>query len=464
MSRGDQSALAALDSEEARRSANPRDDVRLAGILLKSSPTAEQKEEARRLIRRAIDGFGQVAIDYPNDLMRRVDALDGYGQAIMACSNVPDFALEIDELNRRHTVEIPKFLAAFPDSTDGQWWTASLYRGWAKCLYPYGNHLPMAQRAFTNAIEIYEKLSVTESSKLPSVWLYLVDTYLYLADIQWRLSGLEAAGPAFRRAMEIFEEHTAELEAGTPDKEYQAIAIDYVCIADFLVATEREEEAAEYVRKATLAAARRVTDAAQSAEVCFYLGLMQLRVGDHDGYRATCKTLADLPFTTASDPTKGNTVLVWILASDALADMSLVVKRAEEFAASNSLGYRHTDLFHLGAAHLRAGDYNQAAQLLQQSIDVYPSDRALPPGFRTINWQRLFLAMTKWRQGQRDEARQLLAEAQAAIDEQLQPPSPRMEFRLYTDVLRREAEKLIKPKEADEAVENKTRTSNAPKQ
>jgi tetratricopeptide (TPR) repeat protein len=255
--------------------------------------------------------------------------------------------------------------------------------------------------------------------------------------------------------MEIFEEHTAELEAGTPDKEFQAIAIDYVCIADFLVATERKDQAAEFVRKATLAAARRVTDAAQSAEACFYLGLMQLRVGDHDGYRATCKALADLPFTTASDPTKGNTVLVWILAPDALADMSLVVKRAEEFAASNSLGYRHIDLFQWGAAHLRAGDYNRAAQLLEQSIDAYPSDATLPPGFATINWQRLFLAITKWRQGQPDEARQLLAEAQAAIDEQLQPPSPRMEFRGVTEALRREAEELIEPKTADEAVENK---------
>ncbi len=461
MSRGDQSAMAALDSEEARRSANPSDDVRLAGILLKSSPTAEQKEEARRLIRRATEAFGQVPIDYPNDLDRRIHALDGYGKAIMACADVPDFANEIDELNRRHAEEIPQFLAAFPDSSDGQWWTASLYRGWAKSLYPYGNYLPTAERAFTNAIDILEKLSVAEPSKLPAVWLYLVDTYLYLGDIKWRLSGLEDAEPAYRRAIDIFAERTAELEAGTPDREYQAIVIDYLCIADFLAANERSDQAAEFVRKATQTlAAGRVTDAAQSAEACFYVGLLQLRLGDHAGYRATCKALADLPFTTASDSTKGNTILVWILAPDALADMSLVVKRAEAFAVSNSLGYHHIDLFQWGAAHLRAGDYNRAAQLLEQSIDVYPSDSPLPPGFATINWQRLFLAMTKWRQGQPDEARQLLAEAQAAIDEQLQPPSPRMEFRLYTEVLRREAEALIKPKETDEAVENKEKSSS----
>ena len=72
--------------------------------------------------------------------------------------------------------------------------------------------------------------------------------------------------------------------------------------------------------------------------------------------------------------------------------------------------------------------------------------------------------MTKWKQGQRDEARRLLAEALPAVDEQIQTPSTWSHMRAIAEILRREAVALIKPNEADEAVENESSTSNEPKQ
>ena len=69
---------------------------------------------------------------------------------------------------------------------------------------------------------------------------------------------------------------------------------------------------------------------------------------------------------------------------------------------------------------------------------------------------RLFLAMTKWQLGQRDEARRLLAEIQSAIHEKLKSPSTPFDNRLFLEVLCREAEALIDLKEADEAVENES--------
>jgi hypothetical protein len=63
---------------------------------------------------------------------------------------------------------------------------------------------------------------------------------------------------------------------------------------------------------------------------------------------------------------------------------------------ATALGYRHGDLFQRGALY-RAGQYDRAAQRLEQSIDVYSGNPPPPPGAATINYQRLFLAMTHWR-------------------------------------------------------------------
>ncbi|MEI4908457.1 hypothetical protein Q8G40_30710, partial [Klebsiella pneumoniae] len=64
----------------------------------------------------------------------------------------------------------------------------------------------------------------------------------------------------------------------------------------------------------------------------------------------------------------------------------------------------------LGVALYRAGQYERAAVELEKSIAAQ-GDSLL------VNIQRLFLAMTKWQLGERDEARRLLAEIQSAIGE-----------------------------------------------
>jgi hypothetical protein len=121
--------------------------------------------------------------------------------------------------------------------------------------------------------------------------------------------------------------------------------------------------------------------------------------------------------------------------------------------ANNSLGQRHTVLYASGIALYRDGQYQQAAERLEESLVAYPDAPA--PGSDIINWQRLYLAMTKWKLGQQDKARRLLAETLPALDKQLQSPSCWWIYRLGLEVLRREAVALIEPKEADEAVENK---------
>jgi hypothetical protein len=108
----------------------------------------------------------------------------------------------------------------------------------------------------------------------------------------------------------------------------------------------------------------------------------------------------------------------------------------------------------LGAALYRDGQYDRAAEQLEKSIAAYPSDPWID--CETINLQRLLLAMSKWQLDKKDEARRLLAETKPAIDQDIQSPSVFYVLKAALEVLRREAETLIEPQEADEAVENES--------
>jgi TolA-binding protein len=182
-----------------------------------------------------------------------------------------------------------------------------------------------------------------------------------------------------------------------------------------------------------------------------------LHAGDQAGYRATCKALVELPVDSIDDETKVRQIHAWTLAPDALDDLSLAVKCAEELAANNSIGQPHIVLYVLGAALYRDGQYDRAADELEKSIAAYPSDPL--PGIETISFQQLMLAMCKWQQGERDVARGLLAETEPGIDQEIR--SKAFAFKSALEVLRQEAEALIGAKETVEAVENKTRTSDA---
>jgi tetratricopeptide (TPR) repeat protein len=196
-----------------------------------------------------------------------------------------------------------------------------------------------------------------------------------------------------------------------------------------------------------------------AAEALYFKAILQLRLGDNAGYRATCQELVDLP-ALSDDLANSRPILTPCVVPDALDDMSLPLKRAEEFAGKNSLTERHVRPFLLGAALYRAGQFEQAAQRLAESIAAYPT----PHGFDTINYQRLFLAMTRWKQGERDEARRLLDESQAAIEEELASSLTQLNRRLTLELLRKEAEALIESSEADEAVENKEKSSSGVEQ
>jgi tetratricopeptide (TPR) repeat protein len=457
-SKGDESALEALDRDETKRSIDPNNDVRVAGLLLKNNPTADQKEEARRLIRRATEGFAKEAVDHPDDLERRGNALNGYIRAINSCIAVPGFAGEVDELNRLLEAEIPQLATAFPNSSDGQWRMLSLYHAWLWEVMDYTAYLPTAERGYLELIEMFKTLPFSDP-KRPQPWFHLARAYCLLGDIQRRLDKPQEAEAAIDQALEIYDEHAAEIAADPIPEIALSIASDYLQAALFLTATHRHDEAAELVRKASAMGAKYPRDPVESVSTLWAVAIVQLYVGDVVGYRATCRTLADIPPDTFDDLTKARVILIWCLAPNALDDLSLPVKRAEALAVNISLGQPQVGPFCLGMALFRNGQFERAADELEKSIDVYPKDPV--PGYEMINNQRLLLAMAKWKQGHRDEARRLLEKWLPAVEEQIQATSTWSHIRAIVEIFRREAVSMIEPKEVDEAVENKSHTSDA---
>jgi tetratricopeptide (TPR) repeat protein len=467
--RGDMSALDALAKEEAALAM--RSDIagyhaRLAeSLLADKSQSGVTTDVARQLIERAIEEYGQVAVDWPDDLDRRLKAAQGFVNLVEIGVAAPGFGSEVDELNRRLEAELPKIVAAAPEFSDAQFQAAIKYREWGFALSPYSTYLPTVEHAYRESIVILEKLPLSDPRR-PGVWTLLVDSYLTLGLVQWRLAKPGDANASITKAKEILDQRVSVIEADPVYDVAAGTAIHFAQLALLLASTHREDEAAEYVRKAA-EAARRVKEPADLVNALGVTAIAQLRLGDQSGYRATCNALVDVPIAGADDLSNGRAISAWSLGPDALEDLTMLVKRAESFAAYNSLEYRHVGPYLLGAALFRDGQYKRAADELKKSIDAYPADP--PPegvkinskrvGVDTINTQRLFLAMTQWQLGHEDEARRLLAETQAAIDEEFRSPTVFYNSRAVLEVLRREAENLIEPKEADEAVENESRTS-----
>jgi serine/threonine protein kinase len=417
------------------------DDYFRLARLLRASKSPGENDPAHEFVRRVLDEFGRVSAEYPDDRDRRGAALNGYAHALGHCTYTPGFEAEVEELNRRLEADLPKLVADFPDSTDCQWNAANLYRNWAVQLLLHDDYRATAENALRESIKFHEKLSQTDPQR-PGVWLYLADRNIVLGYVNWLTSRPDEAEAAYRRAIDIFDQREAEIEADDSAGVPSAINIDSVWLAYYLACTERPDEAAEFIRKAALHA-RRVTDPFELALAHYWTALVQIRLGDDAGYRESCAALANIPVGSADESTNARTIITWCHAPGAIEDLNVLVKRAEELEAHNAIDPPHIVPYVLGAALHRAGQYQRAAEKLEQSIAMYPSDPQL--GDQTINWQRLFLAMTKWQLGERDNAQQLFAEIQPAIDAELHSLSTPFNYRLTLEVLRREAETMIEP-------------------
>jgi serine/threonine protein kinase/tetratricopeptide (TPR) repeat protein len=332
----------------------------------------------------------------------------------------------------------------------------------ADSLANYGKNLFLqrkydeAESSLREALEIYHQLGIRGTMPIS-----------VCEDLRQALAAAGRHGDAERAIQQAWAEMQGydQLPPESAQFPYSDVSATCAGFAYYFATIGREKEAAEFLHRATLAQ-ERLRKPIDSLGALQFVAATRLRLGDQAGYREACAKMAVPPPQGADDASQYivydefNLARIWTccLGPDAVDDPTDIVKQAEEFAAHNSLQAPYIDFTLLGAAHYRAGHFERAAQCLEQSIAQYPSDPPTQHG--TVLWPQLYLAMTKWRLGEHDDARRLLRKIEPAIDKSLDTPVILWQYRQITDVLRREAEALIEQKEADEAVENESQIND----
>jgi non-specific serine/threonine protein kinase/serine/threonine-protein kinase len=270
----------------------------------------------------------------------------------------------------------------------------------------------------------------------------------------WRLGAFDQADLNLKRALDLRRQSLGQNDERVADAlcayawnlaEQGRIAEGESCIREALSIYRKHDAKLQMINA--------------EADALYYLVLAQLRRNDRAAFRATCKELINLPVRSEYVVLNSRPVWPLCLASDALDDMSELVMRAERFVADNSLHQGHYGPYVLGAALFRAGRYPEAVKQLELSIAAYPTD--LPHGFDTLNYQRLLLAMTQWKLGQKHEARQLLRETRPSVDKEIEAPTTRWNRRTSLELLRDEATSLIASADAI-AIESSSQSADKP--
>ena len=119
-----------------------------------------------------------MAVDYPDDLDRRVNAIGRLraGDQDLRCrTGLRGRSRRTQSPAGGGVAEACSLTFPIPATVNGR--SAMIYRNWAYALYAYSDYLPTAEHAFSESIEILEKLSLSDP-KRPGVWFYLADTYV----------------------------------------------------------------------------------------------------------------------------------------------------------------------------------------------------------------------------------------------------------------------------------------------
>ncbi len=469
----------------------------IVGALQKSAQLIpERAEQAHRMFDRWMVQLDKIrSVANLNVALVTADLYIRIAPGLAADSN---WNRQLEDIERRLMTLLRAFEEYPWDGTLAREQRGHKLRLWAFALPWNAAHLARVEVALRDAANAFKSLT-DDFPDDSHAWHFLADTHRRLGQVLELGGKGEEAEQEHRRAVELFDEHAAKFDAtpindserasgylelasfldgrermteaeefyrkgldvvDDPSRVQPEVTNDYANFAYYLATSNRKEEAVEIVGKAALGA-KRLTDPYASANALYYVALMQLRLGDEAGYRANCKALFDVPVGNLDEVPKSRPIWTSCLGPNSLEDLDLLVTRAEALVAGSAPDPRHFSLYVLGAALYRAGQYERAAERLEESIAAYPSSPSLP-GYDTINYQRLLLAMTKWQQGQRDAARRLLAESQPAVEKELRSPSSSWNRRATLEVLSGEAEALIVPDRADEAPNNDNPTQTTP--
>ncbi len=184
-------------------------------------------------------------------------------------------------------------------------------------------------------------------------------------------------------------------------------------------------------------------DSTDDGHFWFEYAAMLLLSGDQLGYADACAHMVK-NYGRAPNLRAYHVARACTLAPDAVAEASLPGRLAEaELKAADGQFWALTEQ---GALHYRAGRFQQAVALFEQSLRVDAK-----PGRAVLNW--LWLALANQRLGKPLEARHWLGKATAWLDQYRDGMPARAEDELglhlhnwlEAHVLRREAEAMIRP-------------------
>src|SRR5262249_55620924 len=179
----------------------------------------------------------------------------------------------------------------------------------------------------------------------------------------------------------------------------------------------------------------------EDSEVQYFRALVLSTSGDSADYRSACNAIVKqfVKSTRSQD-------LHWLawtcsLCPNATDDMSVPVKIAQDLVSKAPDNYQYVNT--LGALLYRTENYQEAAKHLSDLIAKVGTDSPIKS---SAVYPLFFLAMTKWKLGAMDEANRILLEAQTGMDQEMKAAPP-WNRRATLELLRREAELLILPRE-----------------
>jgi Tfp pilus assembly protein PilF len=194
----------------------------------------------------------------------------------------------------------------------------------------------------------------------------------------------------------------------------------------------------------------------------YYRALVHLQLGDRGGFRKACAAMRQHFAASGNPGAVYLTAWTCIQVRDAVDDWTPLAQWAGKPLAADP---KKCDwLTALGAVLYRAGRFEEAAQRLAEAEAAFRSAKA-PASTIAYTW--LFLAMTRERLGQTEQARQWLAKAVREIE---QPPAGRAKDpnartwnrKLTLQLLRGEAEALIDRADPKAHREGSTDTEKKP--
>ncbi|XZE17591.1 protein kinase domain-containing protein [Pirellulaceae bacterium SH449] len=166
----------------------------------------------------------------------------------------------------------------------------------------------------------------------------------------------------------------------------------------------------------------------------YQTALLSLNVGDRSFYATACNKM--LKAFSNSDVQDARYFTVWscVLAPNAFVDYTQVIAMCRENHEKDPTDTRFVNA--LGAVFMRAGQYPEAKQSLEETLAASDPEKTLS------TYYSYFLAMTHHHLGDQEASREWLQRANTLADEEV-GKSPAWNRRLTIELLRKEAEDLI---------------------